>query len=74
MTLVAFFIYLFDQQSEYTAFHKLMCWQESNLRTFWRGEIPSNEGVSYISSLRVNLFSRSETHSVAWSLFWRSWN
>jgi len=31
---IAFFIYLFDQQSEYTAFHKLMCWQEASLWTF----------------------------------------
>jgi hypothetical protein len=29
-----FLFYLFDQQSEYTAFHKLMCWQESSLWTF----------------------------------------
>jgi hypothetical protein len=42
-----FLFYLFDQQSEYTAFHKLMCWQESRLGTFWRGEISSSEGVSY---------------------------
>jgi hypothetical protein len=30
------FIYLFDPQSEYTGFHKLMCWQEStSLWTVW---------------------------------------
>ena len=41
------FIYLFDLQSVYTVFRKLMCWQESSLWTFWRDEIPSSEGISY---------------------------
>jgi len=31
-----FFKIYFDQQSEYTAFHKLMCWQESRLWTSCR--------------------------------------
>jgi hypothetical protein len=42
-----FIYFLFYQQWEYNVFHKLMCWQESSLWTFWRGEIPSSEGVSY---------------------------
>jgi len=41
------FFYLFDLQSEYTVFRKLMCWQESSLWTFWRDEIHSSEGISY---------------------------
>jgi len=65
------FFYLFNQQSECNVFHKLICWQESSLWTFfWRDEVPSNEGISY-SWLQVSWPSsfQSPWDIVPWSGF-----